>query len=44
MAPNMMRVTDNKNVTKWSLEGGYNDSSSIDTDAYPFRGVKVDSI
>lgn len=40
MAPNMMTVMDNENVTKWSLEGGYNESDSIDTDIYPFRGVK----
>lgn len=39
-----MSVTDNKNVTQWSLESGYNDFGSIDTNAYPFRGVRVDSI
>lgn len=43
MAPDMMSVTDNENVTRWSLENGYEDLGSNDTEIYPFRVVNFNS-
>lgn len=37
MAPEMMSVTNNPNATKWSLDGGYDDSESIGAETYPYR-------
>lgn len=40
MAPGMMIVKNNANISHWSLEEGYNDQSTIET-SYPIRVFNV---
>ena len=37
MAPEMMTVTNNPDVTKWNLQDGYDDSEINGAETYPYR-------